>query len=151
MLFLRSNPLTGWPYDHSEMAHLDPHLSDGSGFPNIFAHGALRADFCAHAISNWMGDDVFLRRLSVDIMERHIYGDALWVVGKVVKKYTDKGWDREFGAVDIQIEAMNQLGQNVCPDMATRIFAIPRQGSRITHIKLKMLTSSPFVPIFCLV
>lgn len=117
--YLLTNPLTGWPYDTQMTAHGDPNLSGTRGMPYTFAMGSLKAGFCIHLLSNWMGDDGFIRRLSVDVLEPYIYGDALWIKGRVVDKYKEKLGGTLYGAVDVKIEAVNQLGQNVAPGTAT--------------------------------
>lgn len=125
--FLRANTFTGWPYEIQMTDHLDPHLSESRGMPYIFAMGSLRAGFGAHLLSNWMGDDGFIRRLKMDVLEPYIYGDALWIKGKVVDKYKEKLNGVLYGAVDIKIETVNQLGQNVAPGTATVYLPIPPQ------------------------
>ena len=90
-----------------------------SGLPSSFGFGSLRLGFCTHLLTNWMGDEGFIRRLNVDVLEPYIYGDALWIKGKVVEKYKEKLGGVLYGAVDVKIEAVNQLGQNVAPGTAT--------------------------------
>jgi acyl dehydratase len=117
--FLRTNPLTGWTHDMVESEHCDQNLSEGRGLPTMFAHGALRPDLYTHLLANWMSDYGFIRRLDVDTLEPHLYGDALWMKGTVVEKYKEKLGGRLYGAVGVKLEAINQLGQNVAPGTAT--------------------------------
>lgn len=116
---LRSQLLTGWPYDYQLSQYEDPYVGETNGMPYSFAPGSLKLGFCAHLLSNWMGDDGFIRRLKVNVLEPYIYGDALWVKGKVVDKYKEKIGSSMYGAVDIKIETFNQLGQNVASGTAT--------------------------------
>jgi len=85
----------------------------------MFGMGSLKASFCGHLLTNWMGDEGFVRRLKVDVLEPYIYGDALWVKGKVVDKYKEKIGGTLYSAVDVKIETINQEGQNVAPGTAT--------------------------------
>lgn len=117
--FLRMNPLTGWPYDIQMTAHGDPNLAPSVGMPYSFGMGSLKVGLCAHLLTNWMGDDGFIRRMKVDTLEPYIYGDALWIRGEVVDKYKEKLGGTMYSAVDIKIEAVNQLGQNIAPGTAT--------------------------------
>ena len=117
--FLRTNPLTGWPYDLQMAEHNDPNMSAARGMPYMFGLGSLKAGLCTHLLSNWMGDDGYIRRLKVDVLEPYLYGDALWIKGKVVEKYKEKIGGVLYLAVDIKIESINQEGQNVAPGTAT--------------------------------
>lgn len=116
---LRMNPVLGWPYDIQYSGAGDPIMGGASGLPYSYGQGSLKAGFCGHLLSNWMGDDGFIRRLKVDVLEPYIYGDALWVRGEVVDKYKEKIGGSMYGAVDVKLEAVNQLNQNVAPGTAT--------------------------------
>ena len=129
--FLRTNYKTGWPYEVQMTDYLDPHLAEARGMPYVFAMGSLRAGFCAHLLSNWMGDDGFIRRLNVNVLEPYIYGDALWMKGKVVETYKEKLGGTKYGAIDVKIEAVNQLGLNVAPGTATVYLPIPPEYNAV--------------------
>lgn len=45
----------------------------------------------AHLITNWMGDDAFVRKLSFKWLGRKFRGDLAFIKGKVVKKYVENG------------------------------------------------------------
>ena len=115
----RSQLLTNWPYDYQLSQYEDPYLGETGGLGYSFPPSSVRAGFCAHLLSNWMGDDGFIRSLQVDVSEPYLYGDSLWVKGTVVEKYKEKIAGGVYGAVDIKIESINQLGQNVAPGKAT--------------------------------
>jgi len=127
--FLRTNALMGWPYDIETDAHLDPNMSSVVGMPDQYALGTLRAGLCTHVLSNWMGDGGFLRKMSVDVLEPYIYGDTMWISGKVVDKYKEKLRGEVYWAVDIKLEAINQLGKNIQPGTAT--IYLPSQESEV--------------------
>jgi len=116
---IRSNPTTGWPYDLHISEHVDPFLSGSRGMPYMFGWGTLKAGFCAHILTNWIGDDGFVRNLNVDTTGDYIYGDALWVKGSIVDKYKEKIAGTLYGAVDIKLSAVNQLNQTVATGIAT--------------------------------
>lgn len=118
--FLRTNPITGWPFDTAVSASAgDPHMGGASGMPSSFGLGSLKVGFCTQLLSNWMGDEGFIRKLNVDVLEPYIYGDALWVKGQVVDKYKEKLRGVVYCTVDVKIDVVNQLGQNVGPGTAT--------------------------------
>jgi len=116
---LRYNTLVGWPYDFQLSEPVDPWLSEARGMPYMFGMGSIKLGFCAHLLSNWMGDDGFIRRLKVNVLEPYIYGDALWIKGEVVDKYKEKIGGALYGAVEVKVEVVNQLHQNVASGDAT--------------------------------
>jgi len=85
-----SNPMTGWPYERFGDHHHDFNLCNRRGLPGPFDHGVQRMTMGAHLLSNWMGDDGFLRRVSMQVRKPCYYGDTIWYSGEVVKKYIDK-------------------------------------------------------------
>lgn len=99
------NPITGWPVKYSQQ-HEDFHLAAQRGMPGPFDNGVMRFAWVAPLITNWMGDDGFLRRLYVQIKAPVIYGDTIWYRGEVAEKTEDAAG----GMVKIQITGVNQLG-----------------------------------------
>jgi acyl dehydratase len=113
------NPLTGWPYESGWMEHYDFNLCKARGMPGPFDEGQIRACFAAHLLSNWMGDNGFIRKVDVQFRKPNYYGDTQWVKGEVVKKYKDKVSDEEYNAVEIRILTVNQIGESTAPGIAT--------------------------------
>ncbi|MFH0748912.1 MAG: MaoC family dehydratase N-terminal domain-containing protein [Candidatus Bathyarchaeota archaeon] len=116
---LTANPLTGWPYESGVVQHWDFNLCNIRGLPGPFDHGIQRMTLAAHVLSNWMGDDGFIRRTSSQVRKPCYYGDTQWYKGEVVNKYKDKAGGIEYGAVDIVVTVENQVGENTLPSKAT--------------------------------
>ncbi|MFH0749111.1 MAG: hypothetical protein V1915_04255 [Candidatus Bathyarchaeota archaeon] len=114
-----TNPATGWPYESSLYEHYDWNLCRGRGLPAPFDVGCFRSDATSHLLSNWMGDDGFIRRTEIQFRKPNYYGDTIWFNAEVVKKYKDKIGDKEYGAVDIKIVGTNQINEVACPGTAT--------------------------------
>lgn len=74
-----------------------------------------RCAWFAHLMTNWMGDDGFLKKLDTDIRHMHFLGDTLWCKGKVTKKYIEG----EEHLVDCELWGENQRGEVVSPGCAT--------------------------------
>ena len=66
-------------------------------------------------MTNWMGDDGFLKKLYVEIRLPNIIGDATFCKGKVTRKYKD-GEDH---LVDLDVWAENMRGEITAPGKAT--------------------------------
>ena len=51
----------------------------------------MRTNWLAHLITNWMGDDGFLKRLRAELRLFNVLGDTTWLKGKVTQKYIKDG------------------------------------------------------------
>jgi acyl dehydratase len=79
------NPVTGWKVKYSQQ-HEDFNLASQRGMPGPFDNGVMRFAWVAPLITNWIGDEGFLRRLYVQVRTPNIYGDTTWYRGKIVGK-----------------------------------------------------------------
>ena len=77
------------------------------GMPGAYDNGPQRMAFMTHCVTNWMGDDGFIRNLSIRIKMPVIFGDTLWCKGKVTNKRVAEGEH----LVDAEIWAENQMTQ----------------------------------------
>ena len=80
----------------------------------------------AHAVTNWMGDDGFVKKLALNILDANwiaYHGDMAWAKGKVSRKYIDKGEH----LVDLELWSENQRGQLHTQGTAT-VRLLSREG-----------------------
>jgi acyl dehydratase len=82
-----------------------------------------RVAWFGHLMTNWMGDDGFLKKLDVTVRDMHFLGDTLWCKGKVARKYVEGGEH----LVDCELWGENQKGQRISPGCAT--VALPTRVS----------------------
>jgi acyl dehydratase len=99
------NPITGWPVKYSQQ-HEDFNLASQRGMPGPFDNGVMRFAWAAPLVTNWIGDEGFLRKLYVQVRTPNIYGDTTWYRGKVV----EKSLEGKTGVVKIEITGVNQAG-----------------------------------------
>ena len=102
------NKALNFPVKYSQQ-HEDFNLAAGRGMPGPFDNGVMRFAWVAPLVTNWMGDNGFLRKLDVQVRQPGIYGDVVVYRGKVTGK------DDGTGAVSLEITGTNQEG-----DLATR-------------------------------
>ncbi len=76
------------------------------GLPKAFDFGLQRGCWIGHFLSNWMGDDGFLKKFNVKWIGFNFIGDTLWIKGKVTKKYIENNEN----LVDLEIRTENQRG-----------------------------------------
>lgn len=98
------NPVTGFLQKNSQQ-HEDFKLAAGRGMPGPFDNGVMRFAWVAPLITNWMGDDGFMKMLDVQVRRPGLYGDTTTYTGKIVDK------NEEDGLVKIDIVGTNQKGE----------------------------------------
>jgi hypothetical protein len=77
------------------------------GAPGAYDYGPERCSWLTHHLTNWMGDDGFLRQASTKIRRHNPEGDVLRIDGTVVRKFVEGGRN----LVEIEQEARNQDGE----------------------------------------
>lgn len=77
------------------------------GMPGPYDNGPQRCGMMTSCVTNWIGDDGFVRKISVRLKLPVIFGDTTFTKGRV----TGKRLEGETGLVDLEIWAENQLGQ----------------------------------------
>jgi acyl dehydratase len=95
------NPVTGFSVKNSQQ-HEDFNLAAGRGMPGPFDNGVMRLAWVAPLITNWMGDDGFLKKLDVQVARPGIYGDVTTYAASIVDK------DQADGVIKLKITGTNQ-------------------------------------------
>lgn len=114
-------PGVGWPVKYSQQ-HEDFNMAAQRGMPAPFDNSAMRLAWLSVLLTNWMGDEGFLKRLKVNTNAPVIYGDTLWYEGTITHR-TDVD---EGVVVTIKIIGTNQLDQ-ITTSGEAEIF-LPRQA-----------------------
>lgn len=127
------NPL-GVP-DVTERVHWDDEAARNAGAPGAYDFGPQRVSWLAHLLTNWMGDDAFLKGLSAQVRRFVIMGDTVWCRGRVVRKYV-QGDQR---LVDVDVWAEDQRGDNTAPGKATVVLPSREKGP----VRIPLQTEGP--------
>ena len=93
--------------DCPERVHWEPEFAHMVGAPGAYDYGPERCSWLTHHMTNWMGDDGFLRRATCKIRRHNPEGDLLFIDGKVTAKRVENGRH----LVDIEQQAVNQDGE----------------------------------------
>jgi hypothetical protein len=89
------------------IGHQDPKIAVSElGMPGPYDNGPQRIGMISTCVTNWMGDDGFLRELSVRLRAPVIFGDITYTKGKVVGKKLDG----KTGLIELEVWSENQLG-----------------------------------------
>ncbi|MBV9510114.1 MAG: MaoC family dehydratase N-terminal domain-containing protein [Caulobacteraceae bacterium] len=116
------NKLNVW--DIVQRMHWEEDWAHKVGAATVYDYGAIRETFLAHLVTNWMGDDGFLRRLQVQHRKFNFAGDTNWLTGSVAgKKITDEGAE-----VYLSIQIANQRGDVITPGKAVVLLPSPEHG-----------------------
>lgn len=101
--------------DVPELVHMEDTRAQEIGIPGAYDYGCQRISWLGNLITNWMGDDGFLKRLRGELRRFNVVGDTTWLKGKVTDKYV-KDWEQ---LVDIDCWGENQRGETTMPGKAT--------------------------------
>ena len=84
------DPDTG-VYHSAIEAHQSDYAAQLLGYDGAFHFGPLARNLLARLVTNWMGDDGFIRRFKFRHMNRTHIGDTVIGRGKVVNKHVENG------------------------------------------------------------
>ena len=69
--------------------------------------GPQRISWMGQLMTNWMGDDGFLRQLNASVRRPNIFGDVSWCRARIADKRIEEGAH----LVDLELQVDNQLGE----------------------------------------
>lgn len=100
------SPRTGVPV-HPAAGHIDEEIAHEVGMPGPYDQGWQRANWGAHLVTNWAGDNSFVRSFSHKLLLPNLVGDTTWMRGSVNGKRIEDGRH----LVDIGYRGENQRGE----------------------------------------
>ena len=71
--------------------HYDKNFAQSKGLPGVIVHGQLVGCFLGQLMTDWMGEQGSLRKLTCSYKSVNFPGEALICKGKVSKKYIEDG------------------------------------------------------------
>lgn len=104
-----------------ERVHWDPDLARRVGVPGAYDYGPERVSWLSHVVTDWMGDDGFLRYLDVQVRRHNVLGELVTCDGYV------SAVDVPTGTVDITLNAVNQDGHESARGTA-KVILPPRRA-----------------------
>ncbi len=106
--------------------HYNKEASKAMGLQMPYDVGFQRQCWQIHLITNWMGDDAWLKSCFGEYRKFNYFSDVVHFSGKIVEKFKDD--DGEY-CVKIETNAINQRGENIMPGYA--IVSLP---SKVNHV-----------------
>ncbi len=102
-----------------ERVHWDAEFARAVGVPGAYDYGPERVAWLGHLVTNWMGNDGFLRRLAVEVRRHNLIGDTTWCRGTVAAKAIVDSR----GEVTLDLSAVNQRGEATAVGQATVVLS----------------------------
>ncbi|MEV6925172.1 MaoC family dehydratase N-terminal domain-containing protein [Dactylosporangium sp. NPDC051485] len=123
----REHPALGIPNDlcipePPERVHWDNALARAVGVPAAYDYGPERVSWLGHLMTDWIGDDGFLKRLNVQVRKHNILGDLTTCRGTVTRTWRE---DDEH-LVEVAVEGRNQRDEVTA--IGTAVAALPSRG-----------------------
>ena len=100
--------------------HYDKDFAQGTGLPDVILHGALKNAFLGQLMTDWMGPEGHLLRLSCQYRGMDLPGRPVTAKGVVTRKYEADG----AALVDCEIWLEDAEGKRTTPGKAT--VSLPR-------------------------
>jgi acyl dehydratase len=100
--------------DTVQRLHWEAAWANELGIPIPYDYGAMRETFLTNIVTNWMGDEGWLWKLSCQHRKFVYTGDTYWIKGRVASKTKEAG--RNEVHLDVWVE--NQWGAIVTPGSA---------------------------------
>ena len=103
--------------------HYDKEFAAGNELDGVILHGALKNAFLGQLMTQWMGPEGSLKKLSCQYRGMDFPGQTITGKGTVTRKYQEQGRN----LVDCEIWLENPEGRKTTPGEAT--VALPSRGS----------------------
>ena len=95
--------------------HYDRDFAIEIGLPGLIVHGALKNAYLAQVITDWMGTEGVMKRLSVKYRGTDVPDDTLTCSGRVTKRYVTE----DSHQVDCVLVLSNSSGEQTTTGTAT--------------------------------
>jgi acyl dehydratase len=92
----------------AQRCHWDDEWARRIGHPAAYDYGVMRTNWLVNAVTNWMGDDAWIWKLSTSVRKFNYMGDVHFVSGVV------RDVDRAANTVTIDMSGVNQRGATTC-------------------------------------
>ena len=100
------DPETG-AQDSPARGHAEQAMARAVGMPGGYDVGTQRISWLGQLLTNWAGDDGFLRRLKVSLRRPNIFGDVSWCRATVA----DKRIEDRCHLIELEVRVQNQLDE----------------------------------------
>ena len=121
--FYLKNELGFW--DMAQRCHWDDEWAQRMGHPAAYDYGVMRSCWIAHLVTNWMGDDAWIWKLTASVRKFNYLGDAHFVSG-VIREI-----DGAANTVTIDASCVNQRGETTADGRVVVVLPPPGGGQAV--------------------
>ncbi|HNI35290.1 MAG TPA: MaoC family dehydratase N-terminal domain-containing protein [Microthrixaceae bacterium] len=115
--------------DTVQRLHWEPARAQELGLPTSYDYGGLRETWLTHLVTDWMGDDAWLWKMSCQHRRFNFMGDTSWLTGEVTDKRQVDSADGVRCEVHLDIRVTNQRGTVTSPGTAVVLLPSREHGS----------------------
>lgn len=112
--------------DTVQRLHWEKEWANQLGIPVSYDYGGLRETFLTNIITNWMGDEAWLWKMTCQHRKFVYTNDTYWIKGEVVDKAQVDGRNE----VHVNVRVENQWGVTVTPGSA--VILLPTRSAPVT-------------------
>ena len=95
-------------WDSAQSCHWDDEWAQQMGHPAAYDYGVMRTNWMVHLVTDWMGDDAWIWKLSASVRKFNYIGD-MHLISVAVRDI-----DTNAGTVTIDVQGENQRGEITC-------------------------------------
>jgi acyl dehydratase len=110
-------------WDSAQRCHWDNEWAQRMGHPGAYDYGVMRSNWMAHLVTNWMGDDAWIWKITASVRKFNYLGDAHLITG-VVREV-----DHLTSTATVDVSGVNQRGETTC-DARIVVILPPVRGGR---------------------
>jgi acyl dehydratase len=113
--------------------HYNMAAANAAGLPYPYDVGVQRQGWLINLLTNWMGDEGWLKRNYAEYRRFVYHSDVIRFKGKVTNKYVDADGEH---CVDIETSAINQRGENTMPGYSIVALSLREKGTWPVEMRL---------------
>lgn len=109
-------------FDSAQRCHWDDEWAKRLGHPAAYDYGVMRTNWMVHLVTDWMGDDAWVWKVSASVRKFNYLGDAHIITGVVGDV------DRNANTATVSVSGENQRGEVTCDALIVVILPPPSGG-----------------------
>ena len=102
--------------------HYDKDFAQATGLPSVIVHGRLKSSFLGQLLSDWVGEEGWVKKVSVQHRGMDFPAEQMICKGKVTSKRVEDGEN----LVELEVWTENPRGEKTAPGSA--VVALPSRG-----------------------
>ncbi|UCC90563.1 MAG: MaoC family dehydratase N-terminal domain-containing protein [Dehalococcoidia bacterium] len=106
--------------------HYNRAAASSAGLPYPYDIGAQRQCWLINLLTNWVGDEGWLKSNYAEYRKFVYHSDVVWLKGEVIKNYIDENGEH---CVDIETSGVNQRGEDTILGHSTVILPSREKGT----------------------